>query len=70
MASPNSNFDDIATTTLERRSKKLADNLTQNTALMFRLNQKGNRRTAPGGRIIVEELAFSGPGNFQYLNAA
>jgi len=68
MASPNATYDDIATTTIERRSKKLADNLTENTALMFRMNERGNRRTAPGGRIIVEELAFSGPGNFAYYS--
>lgn len=70
MASPNSTYDDVATTTIERRSKKLADNLSWNTALLFRLKEKGKIRTFTGGRTIVEELAFSGPGNFQYLNAA
>lgn len=70
MASPNSSYDDIATTTIERRSRKLADNLSNNTALLMRLKERGRIRTAPGGRVILEEIAFSGPGNFQYLIAA
>lgn len=68
MASPNSTYDDIATTTIERRSKKLADNLSNNTALLFRLKQGGKNRSFPGGRVITEELAYSGPGNFQYYS--
>lgn len=59
------NYDDIATTTIARRSRKLADNLTNNTALMFKLKEKGKVRTFSGGQAIVEELAYSGPGNFQ-----
>ena len=59
-------YDDLATTTIEKRSRKLADNLSENTALMFRLKEKGNIRTFSGGRVIEEELMFSGPGNFQY----
>ncbi len=63
-------YDDIATTTITRRSKKLADNLAHNTALLLRLNERGNIRTFSGGQAIVEEIMFSGPGNFQYLIAA
>ena len=61
-------YDDLATTTIERRSRKLADNLSENTALMFRLKEKGKVRTFSGGRVIEEELMFSGPGNFQYYS--
>lgn len=68
MAEPNSNFSDIITTTLRRRSKTLADNLSQHTALLLRLKQKGKQRTFSGGRTIVEEIAYSGPGNFQYYS--
>jgi hypothetical protein len=68
MAEPNANFSDIITTTLRRRSKTLADNLSNNTALLFRLKQRGNRRPFPGGRTIVEEIAYSGPGNFQWYS--
>lgn len=65
MAQPNSDFDDVITTTLRRRSKKLADNLSDNTALLSRVKARGKVRTFSGGRSIVEEIAFSGPGNYQ-----
>lgn len=68
MALPNTSFDDVITTTLRRRSKMLADNVSNNTALLFRLKQRGNRRPFPGGRTIVEEIAFSGPGNFKWYS--
>lgn len=68
MATPNSSFDDIITTTLRRRSKKLADNVSHNTALLYRLKERGRSRPFSGGRTIVEEIAFSGPGNFQYYS--
>jgi len=68
LATPNSNFDDVITTTLRRRSAKLADNIMNNTALLLRLKERGNARPASGGRTIVEEIAFSGPGNFQWYS--
>lgn len=57
MASPN--LSEIVTTTLRHRSGKLADNVSNNNALINRLNQKGNVRTFPGGRTIVEELEYA-----------
>lgn len=57
MASPN--LSEIATTTLRRRSKKLADNVSDNTALLMRVKQKGNNRPFSGGRTIVEELDYA-----------
>lgn len=68
MTSPNSTYDDIATTTIARRSKVLKDNLSNNTALLYRLKEKGRSRPFSGGRVIVEEIAYSGPGNFQYYS--
>ncbi len=47
-------YDDLATTTIERRSKKLADNLSDNTALMFRLKEKGKMRIFSVGLFIEE----------------
>lgn len=64
MAQPNSSFDDIITSTLQRRSAKLADNLSNNTALLFKMKRSGKSRPFPGGRTIVEEIAFTGPGNY------
>ena len=56
MANPNS--DDIFTTTLEKRSKKLADNVSKNNALLSRLSSKGKIRTIDGGSKILEELEY------------
>lgn len=70
MATPNTNFDDVIATTLRQRSGKLADNLSDNTALLFRLKERGRMRTFSGGRTIVEEIAFSGPGNFMYYSGS
>lgn len=54
MASPN--LTEIVTTTLRRRSKQLADNISQHNALLSRLRDRGNSSLVPGGRTIVEEL--------------
>lgn len=61
MAFPN--VTDIVATTIEARSKKLADNVTKNNALLSRLNQRGNVRTVSGGSLIFEELSFAENGN-------
>jgi hypothetical protein len=54
----NTNYDDIFTTTLEKRSKKLADNVSKNNALLSRLSSKGKIRTIDGGSKILEELEY------------
>ena len=57
MASPN--LSEVVTTTLRKRSRKLADNVSENTALLFRIKERGNSRPVDGGRTIVEELAYA-----------
>src|SRR3954466_6101683 len=57
------NVTDIVATTIENRSKKLADNVTKNNALLARLSKRGNVRTVSGGSIIFEELSFAENGN-------
>jgi hypothetical protein len=61
MAFPN--VTDIVTTTLENRSKKIADNVTENNALLLWLSKRGNIRTFGGGRLIYEEISFAENGN-------
>lgn len=61
MAFPN--VTDIVATTIESRSRKLADNVTKNNALLARLNERGNVRTVSGGSLIFEELSFAENGN-------
>jgi hypothetical protein len=57
MAFPN--VSDIVATTIENRSKKIADNVTKNNALLARLSQRGNIRTVSGGSIILEEISYA-----------
>lgn len=62
MASPNPSIDDIVATTIENRSKKAADNVTRNNALLNELDKKGNTRSyspIDGGTTIWEELEYA-----------
>ena len=61
MAFPN--VSDIIATTIESRTRKIADNVTKNNALLMRLSQKGKQRTFSGGRLIYEELSLAENGN-------
>jgi predicted transcriptional regulator of viral defense system len=45
--------------TLRNRSRKLADQVTKNNAVLNRLNEKGKIKTFSGGRTIVQELEYS-----------
>jgi hypothetical protein len=59
MAFANANISDIMATTIENRSKKVADNVTNNNALLARLEKKGNIKPVSGGTYIMQELSFS-----------
>ena len=63
MASPNLN--EIVTTTLRNRSGKLADNITNNNALLARMKKKGSIKPASGGRTILQELEYAQNGTYQ-----
>jgi len=63
MAFANSSVTDIIATTIQSRSKVIADNVTKNNALLARLNQRGNIKTISGGNVILEELSFAENGN-------
>ncbi len=58
MASPNSTFTEIVTTTLAGYSKTLADNVTNGNALLRHIDEKGNKQIATG-RTIVQELEYA-----------
>jgi len=51
----------IIATTIQSRSGELADNLTQNNAILQRLNSKGNIRPFSGGNVILEEIMYNDP---------
>ncbi len=63
MAFANASVSDIIATTIEKRSRKIADNVTKNNALLSRLEKKGKSRPFSGGRLIYEELSFAENGN-------
>ena len=58
MATPNSSFSDIITTSLQGYSGMLADNITNHNSLLKQIDKKGNKKTATG-RTIVQELEFA-----------
>ncbi len=62
MASPN--LSEITTTTLRARSKRLADNILRNNALLNRLDDKGKARPFSGGRTIIEEIEYGMNGTY------
>ena len=65
MTTPNTNWGEITTTTLFSRSKKLADNVTKNNALLRRLNKKGKVKSVDGGQAIVQEMEYSENGTYK-----
>lgn len=61
MAFPN--VSDIVATTIQSRTRKIADNVTKNNALYMKLDQRGNRKPFSGGNVIYQELSFAQNGN-------
>ena len=61
MAFANDTITDIIATTIQNRSGKLADNLTNNNALLRVLRKKGNVRPFSGGNVIFEEIMYNDP---------
>jgi len=61
MAFANSAITDIIATTIQSRSGELADNLTNNNAILQQLDKKGNVRPFSGGNVILEEIMYNDP---------
>lgn len=59
MAFANSAVTDIIATTIQSRSRALADNFTNNNALVQRLSKRGNVKPFSGGNVILQELAYN-----------
>lgn len=59
MAFANSSVTDIIATTIQQRSGELADNTTNNNAILRRLKAKGNVRPFGGGNVILEEIMYT-----------
>ena len=65
LTNPSSSLTEIVTTTLRNRTGKLADNVTKNNALLYRLRAKGKIKPVTGGRTIVQELNYQENGTYK-----
>lgn len=68
MSFANSSYSDILATTIESRSRQIADNVTDNNALLKKLSMRGKIRTFSGGHKIIQELSFAENGNFGFYS--
>lgn len=59
MAFANTSVSDIIATTIQSRTRKIADNVTDNNALLKRLKMKGKQKPFSGGYQIMQELSFA-----------
>ena len=53
------NLTDIVATTIQSRTRQIADNVTKNNAATAYLNRRGNRKTFSGGSTILQEISFA-----------
>lgn len=68
MPAPNLNYSDIVATTIENRSKELADNISIHASLLQRMKSRGNIDPISGGYKIVEELEYAENQSFKWYN--
>lgn len=62
MASPNTNYTEIISTTLDNYRDTLADNVTNNNALLVYMKKNGNADPAAGGAKLLENLMYEDNG--------
>lgn len=65
MASPNSTFTELVSTTFRKHRKEIADNLSTRNALLKYMMKRGNKRTEDGGLSIVTPLDYAANGTYQ-----
>jgi len=65
MASPNATFTEIVTSTLRKHRAEIADNVSNNNALLRRLKRRGFYRSIDGGYEIVEPLDYAENSTYQ-----
>lgn len=65
MASPNSTFTELASTTFRKHRKSIVDNISNTNALYARLTAKGKLRIETGGLSIVAPLEYAENGTYQ-----
>ena len=65
MASPNSTFTELVSTTFRKHSKDIKDNVSANNAIYAQLYGKGNVRKEDGGLSIVAPLDYAENNTYQ-----
>lgn len=65
MASPNSTFTELVSTTFRKHRKEIKDNLSNRNALMKYIMKRGNTRKEDGGLTIACPLDYAENGTFQ-----
>lgn len=65
MASPNSTFTELVSTTFRKHSKEIKDNVSKNNAMIARIMKKGNYRREDGGLTIVAPLDYQSNSTYQ-----
>jgi hypothetical protein len=58
MPGPSSIFTELVTTTFRKHRKEIADNVSNNNALLFRMNKRGRKEMVDGGLSLVEPLDY------------
>lgn len=56
---PSPNLSELITTTLRSRTGKLADSVTDNNAILFKMKKNGRTKPVSGGRTIIQELEYA-----------
>jgi hypothetical protein len=65
MASPNTTFTELVSTTFRKHRKEIKDNLSNRNALLKYMMKKGNYRKEDGGLTIVTPLDYAANGTYQ-----
>src|SRR5574343_177200 len=64
MASPNSTFTELVSTTFRKHRKEIADNLSTRNALLKYMMKRGNKRMEDGGLTIATPLDYAANGTY------
>ena len=65
MASANSTFTELVSTTFRKHRAQIKDNISNRNALLKYMKRRGNYKTLDGGLTIVEQLDYASNGTYQ-----
>jgi hypothetical protein len=68
VAFANASYTDIITSSIESRTGEIADNVTKNNAILYKLQKRGNVMPVSGGSTILQEISFQENSNFEWYS--